>query len=134
MLGFTFTGTSTGTGPATGLHSGPHGGLARVHGAAEIRQSLLTLFSTRPGERRLLPGYGCDLDRLLFEPNDATTAGLAMRLIGAAVAQHEPRARIDRLDAGPDPDAPERLFVQLDFTDLRDGVTGTVAYSMALDG
>ena len=44
-----------------------------------IRQAILLLFSTRPGERVMRPDYGCDIHRLVFSPNDDTTAGLARR-------------------------------------------------------
>lgn len=109
-----------------GLQPGAAGGLERVHGVDELRQSLLMLFHTQPGERRLHPEYGCDLQSLTFEPNDETTAGLAMRLVRRAVARFEPRARIDLLDAGPDPRQPHRLLIQMQFTDLRSGSTGTL--------
>src|SRR5262245_66442213 len=61
-----------------GLQSSPTGALATVEDEASVRQSILLLLSTAPGERVMRPDYGCDLRRLLFEPNDDTTAGLAI--------------------------------------------------------
>jgi len=46
------------------------------------------------GERVLRPEYGCDLHRLVFSPNDATTAGLAVHYVRAALLRWEPRIEI----------------------------------------
>ena len=66
----------------SGLVLGPTGRPALVDGHASVRQALLILLSTNPGERVMRPRYGCDLHRLLVAPNDAsilrwTSAGIA---------------------------------------------------------
>ena len=38
----------------------------------DIEKSLQILLSTRPGERILVPDYGCNLDELLFKPLNRT--------------------------------------------------------------
>lgn len=83
-----------------GLQANPSGGIDTVNDDAAIRQSLLLLLSTRPGERVMRPTYGCDLDRLVFSPNDDTTAGLGMHLVQQAVSRWEPRIEVLRVDAG----------------------------------
>lgn len=102
-------------------------------GIAELRQALLMLFSTRPGERALRPEFGCPLDRLAFEPNDATTAGMAIRLVSDAITRHEPRAFIVHLDAGPDPVDPACLRIDLDYQDRRNNATDQLTLSLPLD-
>jgi uncharacterized protein len=64
-----------------------------------IRQSLVLLLSTVPGERLMRPDYGCELFRLVFSPNDDTTAGLAIHFVRRAVERWEPRIEVIRLDA-----------------------------------
>jgi phage baseplate assembly protein W len=81
-----------------GLRWTPDLRLATVSEAAAIRQSLLMLLTTRPGERVMRPAYGCNLRALAFEPNDDTTAGLAMHYVRQAIARWEPRVEIVRLD------------------------------------
>ena len=78
----------------SGLRLTASGGLALVEGAAAIRQAIMILLSTRPGERLMRPEYGCPLHRLAFEPNDAATAGLAMHYIRSALLRWEPRIDI----------------------------------------
>jgi phage baseplate assembly protein W len=109
-------------GLAPGLALTPKRGVAMVTGDAAVRQAVLLLLSTRPGERVMRPDYGCDLTPLVFAPNDDTTAGLAMHFVRRAIERWEPRVRIVRLDAAPDPverdggqSEPGRLRIDLEY-------------------
>lgn len=130
MFGFHFTGADA----QPGLSLDGNGRLGRVAGIDELRQALVMLFSTRPGERAMMPEFGCELDRLIFEPNDATTAGLAIRIVSDAIARHEPRAIVDRLDAYADAVDPTRLVIDLTFRDSRTGDQDQLQFRTALDG
>jgi phage baseplate assembly protein W len=89
------------------------GSLRLTRGAAAVRQALLILLTTTPGERVMRPDYGCELQRLVFLPNDATTAGLAMHYVTQAVERWEPRVELLNVEAQPDPNAPETLEITL---------------------
>lgn len=89
--------------------------IAMVEGDLAVRQSLLLLLSTRPGERVMRPDYGCALDQLLFSPNDETTAGLAIHFVRQAVERWEPRAEILLLEAEPGRSAGEILEITLEY-------------------
>lgn len=111
----------------------PDGQLARVEGIDALRQAVVMLMETRPGERRMAPDFGCPLDRLAFEPLDDTTAGLAIRMVSEAVAHFVPEARVDLLDAGPDPSGDSRLLIQLEISDGK-GVTARVETTIPVGG
>jgi phage baseplate assembly protein W len=96
-----------------GLRLTPAGRLAEVTDAASVRQALLLLLSTRPGERVNRPAYGCHLFRLAFAPADDTTAGLAIHYVARAVEQWEPRVAVVSLDASRHEDDPSVLEVRL---------------------
>ena len=98
-----------------GLIPNATGRLAMVDDEAAVRQSILLLIRTAPGERVMRPDYGCPLNRLMFAPNDATTAGLAIHYVREALCRWEPRAEIIWLDANPDPQVPGRLVIELQF-------------------
>lgn len=98
-----------------GLAESAGGGLEMVAGDASVRQAILLLLSTRPGERVMRPDYGCDLHRLMFSPNDDTTAGLAIHYIRRALARWERRVEIVRLSANRDPADPGRLSIRLEY-------------------
>jgi len=93
----------------------PTGGIEMVSEEASVRQSLLLLFSTSPGERVMRPDYGCDLHRLTFSPNDDTTAGVAIHYVRTAVAKWEPRVELLRVDANRDPTEPGRLEMFVEY-------------------
>lgn len=98
---------------AAGLQLSARGGVAMVEGSDSVRQAILLLLSTRPGERVMRPEYGCHLHRLLFTPNDDTTAGLAIHYVRRALERWEPRVEILRLDAGRNPVRAEVLDIFL---------------------
>ncbi|HXW78349.1 MAG TPA: GPW/gp25 family protein [Acidimicrobiales bacterium] len=117
-----------------GLSLGPTGAILTCEGEAAVRQSLIVLLTTRPGERVMRPQLGCDLQRLVFAPNDATTAGLAIHYVRRAVEQFEPRVVLQRVDANPHPDDPSRLVVELDYTVKRTGQTSSLQLEVDLAG
>ncbi|HEX7079412.1 MAG TPA: GPW/gp25 family protein [Gammaproteobacteria bacterium] len=117
---------------SAGFQLSASGGLALLEGSAAIRQAIMILLSTRPGERLMRPDYGCPLHRLAFEPNDAATAGLAIHYIRSALTRWEPRIDILSLvtEPGADIDAESgRLAVRLEY---RVRATSEIA-SMQLD-
>lgn len=115
-----------------GLRLTPQGRIAMVEGVEAVGQSIRMLLSTMPGERVMRPEYGCDLYRLAFEPNDQTTAGLAIHYVRQALERWEPRAEILNLDAGPDPECPERLQIELRYRLRISQQEGQVTYSFSL--
>lgn len=80
-----------------------------------VRQAILLLLSTMPGERVMRPEYGCDLEKLVFAPNDDTTAGLAMHYVRQAVTRWEPRVEVLRVDAVRKEEDPGRLDIVLEY-------------------
>ncbi|GCF09775.1 GPW/gp25 family protein [Dictyobacter arantiisoli] len=101
-------------GPA-GLALSPQGSIALVDELASVRQAILLLLTTMPGERVMRPNYGCQLHRLMFSPNDQTTAGLAIHYVRQALNLWEPRIEVLRLDAEYNADAPEQLVIGLEY-------------------
>ncbi|HEX2733793.1 MAG TPA: GPW/gp25 family protein [Polyangiaceae bacterium] len=82
-----------------------------VDGPASVRQAILLLLSTAPGERVMRPTYGCDLNRLAFAVNDETTAGLAIHYVRQAIERWEPRVALLNVDAVRDPEEDSRLNI-----------------------
>src|ERR1041385_5576387 len=91
------------------------GGIAMVTDDRAIRQAIILLLTTIPGERVMRPDYGCPLHRLMFAPNDATTAGLAIHYVRQALSRYEPRIEIVSLDAHADDIDEARLIVLLEY-------------------
>lgn len=123
-------------GPDTfaGPVASPSGGLRLVDGDDAIRQSIMLLLTTTPGERVMRPDYGCPIHRLVFSPNDATTAGLAIHYVRQAINRWEPRVDIVRLDANQDAADSGVLVIQLDYRTRTSGNNHRMEFGIRLDG
>ena len=105
-----------------------------VEGDASVRQAIFLLLSTTPGERVMRPEYGCELQRVLFSPNDDSTAGLAIHYVKQAVQRWEPRVEIVRLDAVANRDRPEQLDIALEYRVRSSLHVQQLRYSVDLQG
>lgn len=72
-------------------------GVAMVSADEDIRQSLLILMSTSPGERVMQPEYGCDLRRHVFEVMDSNRVTDLKSIVTRAVRLFEPRIIVDQV-------------------------------------
>lgn len=98
-----------------GIRISSTGGIEMVAEQAAVRQSILLLLTTRPGERVMRPDYGCDLQSLVFSPNDPTTHGLAIHYVRQALQRWEPRIDILQLDAASNEGDPGRMDIFLEY-------------------
>lgn len=73
-------------------------GLVTVSAEADIRESLLLLLSTRPGERVMQPNYGCGLKVHVFDSLDEGSYAVMRSLIEQAVLFFEPRVILEKID------------------------------------
>src|SRR5690349_15899748 len=97
------------------------GGLPRVAGMERIRQSIEQILDTEPGERIMLPTFGCGLRRYLMEPNTLTTRTAMQQDITSALEQWEPRIRLTNVAVTPDED-PSLVWIEIAYVrraDLR---------------
>jgi uncharacterized protein len=100
---------------SAGLQISSTGGIAMVEDDDAIRQSLLLLLSTAPGERVMRPEYGCHLNRLVFSRADQSTAGLAIHYVRQAITRWEPRVDITHVDASAASNDAGRLIIELGY-------------------
>lgn len=123
---------AAGEGP--GLQLTPRGSIAMVEGNDSIRQAVLLLLSTMPGERVMRPDYGCDLHRLLFMPNDDTAAGLAIHYVQRALDRWEPRIESVRVDADASPQRSELLDITVEYRVRATQRVEQLTFTMDLSG
>jgi phage baseplate assembly protein W len=78
-----------------------------------VRQSLVMLVKTIPGERLWDPGFGVGAREFLFKhPGENGRSELASR-IRTQVATYLPHVRIDDIQAGDDPSQPEVMGLKI---------------------
>jgi phage baseplate assembly protein W len=117
-----------------GLSLNLNGGIEMVSDNATVRQAILLLLSTIPGERVMRPDYGCDIYRLIFSPNDDTTAGLAIHYVRQALERWEPRIQLLRVDAERSPDSAEHLDILIEYRILASQQVQVLPFSINLTG
>jgi len=81
----------------------------------DIEKSLRILLSTRPGERILVPDYGCNLEELLFKPLNLTLKTYVIDLIKTAILYHEPRIDVEKITIDESTDNDGILLITIDY-------------------
>ena len=81
-----------------------------------IEECIHIILNTQPGERQMLPEFGCPLQDLIFSTNSAGTRHEAESMVRAALARWEPRIDVDDVSALPDPDNPNQIRIGIAYT------------------
>lgn len=88
-------------------------------GAALVRQSIVIILDTEPGERVMRPDFGCGLRRYLMEPNTPATRAAIAQDINAALRAWEQRIVVGTVDVVPTDDL-GTVLVSISYTLTRD--------------
>ncbi len=94
-------------------------GLSDVAVAAadeDVRQAILLILETAPGERVMRPDFGCGLRRLVFAPVSSTTLALARKEVLDALVAWEPRIDVNEVAVTPHPVQPATVLVEVRYT------------------
>ncbi|HJU03145.1 MAG TPA: GPW/gp25 family protein [Actinomycetes bacterium] len=120
-----------GRGPRFPLRPGPDGSIAFVGGEDIIRQSIETILDTEPGERVMLPTFGCGLRRYLMEPNTTATRAAMQQDISDALGRWEPRIRPTGVTVSPGED-PALVWIEIAYVRLVDLRADNLVYPFYL--
>lgn len=107
------------------------GGLGYVDGMEIIRQSVATILDTEPGERIMLPSFGCGLRRYLMQPNTLTTRTLMQEDITTALSLWEPRITLVNVAVTPDED-PSLVWIEIAYARKADRRPDNLVYPFYL--
>lgn len=91
-------------------------GVVMLSDAEDIQSSLQILLSTRPGERVMLPKYGCNLDEMIFEPLTTTFKTYMKDLIKTAILYYEARIDVNNIDLDDTGELEGRILISVDYT------------------
>lgn len=86
-----------------------------LEGENDIQSSLEILLATSLGERVMQPDYGCNLDKLIFEPLNTTFSTFITDQIRTAILFNEPRVVLDNIDYIVD-NPGGRIDISIDYT------------------
>ena len=95
---------------------GPNGKLVWSSGEENVRESICIILRTRPGERLMLPDFGCGLDRYLFEPNSVPDLRLIQEEVKLSLGRWEPRIRLDDVRVALNPQDQRAVDITVMYT------------------
>ena len=99
-----------------------------VSGERDIKESLRILLSTKPGERTMLPEYGCDMHFLILETIDSTLISQMKKKIEAAILYFESRITIEEININTDQSLDGLLWVYLTYTINKTNTRSNMVY------
>ena len=107
--------------PRTGL-------VRRVEYEEDIRQSILIILETSPGDRVMRPNFGCGIHDLVFTALDSTVVQQIRSTVAEALRRCE--ARIDVLTINVDEAATEegKLLVELEYRVRKTNQVGNLVF------
>lgn len=91
-----------------------------------IRENITVILGTRPGERQMLPEFGCKIHDLLFAPNTRATSHMVARHVRDALERFEPR--IELVDVRPDVDASGAIRVEISYKIISTGAVDSAMH------
>lgn len=81
----------------------------------DVRQAIMIILETAPGERVMRPEFGCGIHQYVFAPNNTRTASLVRFQVEEALNRWEPRIELVSVTVTRDPAAPATLLINIDY-------------------
>lgn len=78
------------------------GGVGYSEFEENIRQNITIILGTKPGERQMVPAFGCRIHELLFAPNTRATTAMVAHHVSEALRRWERRIEVLKVDATGD--------------------------------
>lgn len=100
-------------------------------GNASVREVMLNILLTRPGERLMRPGFGAGIRNFIHHPNNETTRALIADATLRALTRWEPRVTIEEVRVVPDRERLSHVNLEVRYRLLADGSRETL--ELALD-
>lgn len=89
--------------------------LGLIGGEEKIKQSIWIILSTAPGERQMLPDFGCGIHDLVYSANTTALRQDAERRVRDALVRWEPRIDVLDVRAETPVDAHNVLLLRIDY-------------------
>ena len=100
-------------------------------GNASVREVMLNILLTRPGERLMRPEFGAGIRNFIHHPNNETTRALIADAALRALTRWEPRVTIEEVRVVPDRERLSHVNLEVRYRLLTDGSRETL--ELALD-
>jgi phage baseplate assembly protein W len=104
------------------------GHVASVAYEDDIRQSILIILQTSPGERVMRPNFGCGIHELVFAALDSTAIQRIKSEIQDAVRRCEARVELLGVTVEETPSSEGKLIVELEYRVRRTNQVGNLVF------
>ncbi|WP_341644916.1 GPW/gp25 family protein [Thauera sp. SDU_THAU2] len=101
-------------------------------GNASVREVMLNILLTRPGERLMRPDFGAGIRNFIHYPNNETTRALIADAARRALARWEPRVSIDEVRVVADREHLSHVNLEVRYRLLADGRREALALTLEL--
>ena len=78
------------------------GGIGLSEYEQNIRECITIILGTKPGERQMMPEFGCRIHEVMYAPNTRATSVLVSHHVQQALGRWEPRIEVIDVEAWPD--------------------------------
>lgn len=80
----------------------PDGRIAEAAYEEDVREAIIIVLGTNPGERVMRPDFGAGLNQFVFEPVNAATLARVEAQVRDSLIAWEPRIDVDQVQVTPD--------------------------------
>ncbi len=91
------------------------GSFALAEYEADIRQAIIVILRTAPGERVMRPDFGCGIHELVFETIESTTITRIQTVVEAALVKYEARIEVIDVEVNPLRAEDGELLIELEY-------------------
>lgn len=114
------------------LQVSPSGGIATSVEERRVEESVGLILATAPGERPMLPEFGCGIHDLTFAPASPGTRGTVVQQVRRALVRWEPRIDVLDVSAETAPGEPQLLLIRISYRIRANNALGNLVYPFLL--
>ena len=106
----------------------PAGTIAQARYEQRVEEAIYLILATAPGERPMLPDFGCGIHDLVFAPNNAGTISLVTQAVRRALTAYEPRIDVLDVDVESPLEQPTLLLIRVSYRIRANNAIGNLVY------
>lgn len=106
-----------------------HGGVGLSEFEENIRQNITIILGTKPGERQMLPHFGCRIHELLFAPDTSATSAMIAHHVSEALRRWEKRIEVLKVNSESGRDGAVKVVVE--YRILATNAVQTLGYTLS---
>lgn len=104
-----------GTGWRFPVRINSRGGFSYSSGEQDIQEAIWIILGTAPGERQMLPHFGCGIHDYVFAPNSPTTQGNIAHEVRRALTNWEPRIDVLDVQVNSASEEQNKVLIRVDY-------------------